>query len=142
MLNLNELSRSNLKRVAKEIKVKGFSTMKKDELMRAIAEAAEEMNDEQFAVVEAMVEQLAAEAPIKTKTSATPSLGINELTFNGETKSLTEWAKEVGLNRPALYDRINRHGWSVEEALTIPAGGRRKSAKADDQIEGQTEIEE
>lgn len=138
MLNLNELSRANLKKIAKELKVKGFSTMKKDELLQGIGEAVEEMNDEQFAAIEALAEQLAAEAPIKTKTSATPSLGINELTFNGETKSLTEWAKEVGLNRPALYDRINRHGWSVEEALTIPAGGRRKTAKADDQ----TEIEE
>jgi hypothetical protein len=139
MLNLNELGRSGLKRIAKEIKVKGFSTMKKDALMEAIGTAIEE-DDEVLATVEVMAEQIAAETPVKVKTSATPSLGIKELTFNGKTQSITKWAEEVGLQRPALYDRINRHGWSVEEALTIPAGGRRKSVKAE--IEGQTEIEE
>lgn len=141
MLNLNELGRSGLKRIAKEIKVKGFSTMKKDELMDAIANIIEE-DDDALATAEALAEQIAAEAPVKVKTSATPSLGIKELTFNGKTQSITKWAEEVGLQRPALYDRINRHGWSVEEALTIPAGGRRKSTKADDEIDGQIEIDE
>lgn len=139
MLNLNELGRSGLKRIAKEIKIKGFSTMKKDALMEAISAAVEE-NDEVLATVETLAEQIAAETPVKVKTSATPSLGIKELTFNGKTQSITKWAEEVGLQRPALYDRINRHGWSVEEALTIPAGGRRKSAKAE--VDGQTEIAE
>lgn len=145
MMNLNELTRAGLKKIGKEIKIKGFSTMKKDDLMAAISEAIEE-NEEVAATVEALVEQIAAETPVKVKSTATPSLGIKELTFNGKTQSITAWAKEVGLQRPALYDRINRHGWSVEEALTIPAGGRRKSAKAEteanDQIEGQTEIDE
>lgn len=138
MLNLNELGRSGLKRIAKEIKIKGFSTMKKDALMDAVSTAIED--DEVFATVEALAEQIAAETPVKVKTSATPSLGIKELTFNGKTQSITKWAEEVGLQRPALYDRINRHGWSIEEALTIPAGGRRKSAKTE--IDGQTEIDE
>ena len=139
MLNLNELGRSGLKRIAKEIKVKGFSTMKKDELMEAISVAVEE-DDEVLATAEALAEQIAAETPVKVKTSATPSLGIKELAFNGKTQSITKWAEEVGLQRPALYDRINRHGWSVEEALTIPAGGRRKTAKVE--VDGQTEIDE
>lgn len=141
MLNLNELGRSGLKRIAKELKIKGFSTMKKDELMEAVAAAVEE-SDEALATAEALAEQIAAETPVKVKTSATPSLGIKELTFNGKTQSITKWAEEVGLQRPALYDRINRHGWSVEDALTIPAGGRRKIAKTDDEIDGQTVIEE
>lgn len=136
-MNLNELSRSGLKRIAKEIKIKGFSTMKKDALMDAIATAIED-NEELYVIVENMVEEIAAENPVKAKSSATPSLGIKELTFNGKTQSITAWAEEVGLQRPALYDRINRHGWSVEEALTIPAGGRRKSAKA----EAEAEIDE
>ena len=139
MLNLNELGRNGLKRIAKELKIKGFSTMKKEDLMDAISTAIGE-DDEVLATVEEIAEQIAAEAPVKAKTSANPSLGIKELTFNGKTQSITAWAKEVGLQRPALYDRINRHGWSVEDALTIPAGGRRKTAKAE--VEGQTEIEE
>lgn len=130
MLNLNEMSRPNLKRIGKEIKIKGFSTMKKDDLMAAIATAIDE-DEATMAVVETLVEQIAAETPVKVKNTATPSRGIKELTFNGKTQSITAWAKEVGLQRPALYDRINRHGWSVEEALTIPAGGRRKPAKSE-----------
>ena len=125
MLNLNDINLKGLKRIAKEVKIKGFSTMKKDELMAAISDAMDE-NDELVAVVEALAAQIEAETPVKVKSTATPSLGINELTFNGKTQSITAWAAEVGLQRPALYDRINRHGWSVEEALTIPAGGRRK----------------
>lgn len=144
MMNLNELTRAGLKKIGKELKIKGFSTMKKDDLMAAISEAVEE-NEEVTATVEALVEQIAAETPVKVKSTATSSLGIKELTFNGKTQSITAWAQEVGLQRPALYDRINRHGWSVEEALTIPAGGRRKSAKVetetDDQVEGQLEID-
>lgn len=140
MLNLNELSRSGLKRIAKEIKVKGFSTMKKDELMSVISTAIEDEGELTLATVEALAEEIAAETPVKVKASATPSLGIKELTFNGKTQSITKWAEEVGLKRPALYDRINRHGWSVEEALTIPAGGRRKVAKAE--VDGQAEIDE
>lgn len=134
MLNLNNIGRKGLLRIAKELKIKGFSTMKKDELMEAISDMIDE-NEDLVPVVEELVAQIEAETPVKVKNTATPSLGIKELTFNGKTQSITAWAAEVGLQRPALYDRINRHGWSVEEALTIPAGGRRKSAKAETEVE-------
>lgn len=55
-----------------------------------------------------------------------PSLKINEVTFNGKTQSLRDWAKELEMPWPTLYDRINRNGWTIEEALTIPLGSRRK----------------
>lgn len=50
---------------------------------------------------------------------------INMITWNGQTKSIKEWASELGMQWPALYDRINRNGWTIEEAMTIPVGGRR-----------------
>ena len=134
MLNLNNIGRKGLLRIAKELKLKGLSTAKKDDLMEAISDAIDE-NEDLVPVVEELVARIEAEAPAKVKSSATPSLGIKELTFNGKTQSITAWAAEVGLQRPALYDRINRHGWSVEDALTIPAGGRRKTAKTEDVIE-------
>lgn len=134
MLNLNNIGRKGLLRITKELKLKGLSTAKKDDLMEAISDAIDE-NEELVPVVEELVAQIEVEAPVKVKSSATPSLGIKELTFNGKTQSITAWAAEVGLQRPALYDRINRHGWSVEDALTIPAGGRRKVAKTEDVIE-------
>lgn len=42
-------------------------------------------------------------------------------TYRGETKALTDWAEEVGINRHTLYDRIEKRGWSVEKAIETPA---------------------
>jgi hypothetical protein len=42
------------------------------------------------------------------------------LTLNGETHLLCEWVEITGLNSSLISNRINRMGWSVEEALTIP----------------------
>ena len=38
--------------------------------------------------------------------------------FNGERKTLKEWADTIGLSYNVLADRIYRYGWSVEKALT------------------------
>lgn len=54
-----------------------------------------------------------------------PNLKLTELTYNGETKSIREWAEELKMPWPTLYDRVNRNGWTVEEAIEIPLGGRR-----------------
>lgn len=127
MMNLKEFNLKDLKEVAKMAKVKGFSTMKKEPLIEALTLVMEA--DEEIAVmIETRLEEIDGERPVKAPT-AHPSLGIKELTFNGKTQSITAWAEEIGIARPALYDRINRHGWSVEEALTIPNGQRRKTVK-------------
>lgn len=42
------------------------------------------------------------------------------LEFNGEIKTVAEWASELGLNYNTLYSRITTKGWSVEKALTTP----------------------
>lgn len=42
------------------------------------------------------------------------------LTHNGQTMNLTEWAREMGIKKITLYDRIHKLGWSVERALTTP----------------------
>ena len=55
-----------------------------------------------------------------------PNLKLTELTYDGETKSIREWAKELEMPWSTLYDRVNRNGWTVEEAIEIPLGGRRK----------------
>lgn len=46
------------------------------------------------------------------------------LTFRGKTQTMSQWADEVGLKYKCLEHRINR-GWSVDDALTVPMGGRR-----------------
>lgn len=47
------------------------------------------------------------------------------ITFKGETHCLSEWAELMGLPYSVLKNRINRYGWNIEEALTIPIGGKR-----------------
>jgi len=54
----------------------------------------------------------------RNKTSGT------ELTFNGETMSVTEWAERLGVNRITLFSRIDAN-WSTERVLTTPVRVRR-----------------
>jgi hypothetical protein len=51
---------------------------------------------------------------------------VNAITFNGETLSMTQWAKRVGISRKSLYDRIAL-GWPVEKALTLPKTVRKNA---------------
>lgn len=46
------------------------------------------------------------------------------LTYEGETHTMAEWADILGLPYKMLEHRINR-GWTVEDAFTIPKGGKR-----------------
>lgn len=41
------------------------------------------------------------------------------ITFQGKTLTLTDWAKELNINRSTLSGRFSR-GWSIEQALTTP----------------------
>lgn len=47
-----------------------------------------------------------------------------KLTMGDVTKNLAEWAKELGLNRTAITQRIDSYGWSVEKALMTPVRKR------------------
>lgn len=42
------------------------------------------------------------------------------ITYNGVTKTATEWAKEFGIKMEMILKRIDESDWSVEEALTRP----------------------
>ena len=46
------------------------------------------------------------------------------LTFNGKTQILEEWSRETGIDSRLLRYRTT-HGWSDEEALTIPPETKR-----------------
>jgi hypothetical protein len=39
------------------------------------------------------------------------------ITFNGETKTLTQWGRATGVTGLTIYKRIHR-GWSIEKALS------------------------
>ena len=38
--------------------------------------------------------------------------------FRGEEKLLIEWSEDLGINYRTLWNRIVRHGWPIERALT------------------------
>lgn len=47
------------------------------------------------------------------------------LTYQGETKTVAEWARKVEIKRGTLSARINRSNWSVKKALETPIGGQK-----------------
>lgn len=49
------------------------------------------------------------------------NLRVNRLiTFNGDTKTLAEWAEINGWQPDCISQRLDKLGWSVERALTTP----------------------
>ena len=124
-MDLSVFTLKELQEVAKMAKVKGHSTMKKKELKSALAEVINGGGDVAEAI-EDRLQEIDGEHVVKFILK--PSQHITELTYNGKTQSIGAWADEVGLSRPTLYDRINRHNWPVKEALTIPKGGHLKTA--------------
>lgn len=44
--------------------------------------------------------------------------------FNGETRTLQQWAEFTGITRNTIEKRIDNYGWSVEKALTTPTRGK------------------
>lgn len=56
------------------------------------------------------------------KEQATNRRSTRLLTHKGLTKSITEWAAHLGINRGTLQRRVNK-GWGIERALTAPVRG-------------------
>lgn len=42
------------------------------------------------------------------------------LTYRDETKPLTQWARDLGINQTTLSQRLGAYGWSIERALSTP----------------------
>jgi hypothetical protein len=58
-----------------------------------------------------------------TRSQQNRNLRTNHLlTFKGETKTITEWAEVIGVNKRTLMNRIINYKWPVERALTEPVG--------------------
>jgi hypothetical protein len=49
------------------------------------------------------------------------------ITYNGETHSVTEWAKKLGMTRITLFKRLDK--WSVEEAFKKPINIRKRNSR-------------
>lgn len=53
---------------------------------------------------------------VTKKTQANNTRRNHNITFNGEIKTLTEWAKELNVKPSCIATRIAR-GWTIEESL-------------------------
>lgn len=48
----------------------------------------------------------------------------HKITHNGKTQNITQWAKELQINKQTLWNRINRNHWSIKKALETPVRGK------------------
>lgn len=53
----------------------------------------------------------------------------HRITFQEETKTITQWAKILGMNDAVLRNRIANLKWSIERAFTQPVRNRRTRAQ-------------
>ena len=54
------------------------------------------------------------------------------LTFNGETKTLKQMCEKYGFGLKTVQCRIDKLGWSVDKALSIPTQKQEKRGKEND----------
>ena len=150
MKNLNEMKSKELKEMAKELGVKNWWTLKKNDLINEIAiaigdkeDAGEEVNVDE--IVEDITEthedapesieteshetnQDAPEnepdddvtSPENVEEKPTPKRGAL-IAFNGKEQNICAWAKELGISPNTLYGRIYKMNWTIERAFTTPA---------------------
>lgn len=53
------------------------------------------------------------------------------ITYNGKTQNLTEWCKELGLNYKLIHNRMYKHGWEFERAISEPVHVEKRKGKGD-----------
>lgn len=50
--------------------------------------------------------------------------------YNGESKNLNQWAKELGLSGQTLFARIYISNWPIEKAFTTPTKKKKDEEEA------------
>lgn len=62
-----------------------------------------------------------ASAPCKRKRThrKPPGAGIDYVTYEGHTKSYSDWSKTTGISETALRWRL-QNGWPMQKAMTTP----------------------
>lgn len=99
------------------------------EVMAAMAEKFMPAEAPTTATEESEAVETVETTPAEKKAPKKANLKLNELTYKGETKSIKEWAEEINMPWPTLYDRVNRNGWPVDLAIETPLGQRRPKNK-------------
>ena len=58
-------------------------------------------------------------------------MGKKNISYQGETHSVTTWAKLYGIEYGTLYQRL-RIGWSFEKAINTPVGPCRRKKESEE----------
>jgi hypothetical protein len=87
------------------------------------AKHAVDITSKDYKLDEAAAENINRAKRQRIRTTSTAHL----ITYNGETKTLSEWSSLYGIDRGALRRRLVDLKWGVEEALTTKSGETRKS---------------
>lgn len=136
MMELKDMKVANLKEIAKEMNIRGWRTMRKDELVEAIKNNQSTTETEEIVVedVQVVSEEIKDESNINVQVedeiiSKVDPVVLDELTprknkkrlleYNGKTQTLTAWAKELGIRHQTLYNRIVMKGMDVTEAFEM-----------------------
>ena len=140
-MNIENMKTVELKEIARDLKVKNWWTLKKAELIAAIQEAQNESEDteevadeeviaenEEAAQNDADTSEEAAEEPAEEKPAKKPRGKMIE--YNGESKNLNQWAKELGLSGQTLFARIYISNWPIEKAFTTPTKKKKDEEEA------------
>lgn len=62
---------------------------------------------------------------VDNKTQANNRRSNRLYTMNGETKNLSQWCKQYGMEYTVVRNRIVKHGWPFEEAITYKDDARK-----------------
>lgn len=126
----NNVKVTELKQIAKEMNIRGWRTMRKDELVDAIEKAKEVVVDDIPVVPEEIKDEGNVNTQIEDKiisevdpvTPDEPAPRKNKrrmLEYNGKTQTLTAWANELGVRHQTLYNRIVMKGMDVTKAFEM-----------------------
>lgn len=132
-MNIENMTAKELKEMAKELKVKNWWNLKKAELIIAIQEAQDESEDAEEVTDEEVIaesEETTQDEPetVEEKPAKKPRGKMIE--YNGESKNLNQWAKELGLSGQTLFARIYISNWPIEKAFTTPTKKKKDEEEA------------
>lgn len=132
-MNIENMTAKELKEMAKELKVKNWWNLKKAELIAAIQEAQNESEDAEEVADEEVIaesEETTQDEPetVEEKPAKKPRGKMIE--YNGESKNLNQWAKELGLSGQTLFARIYISNWPIEKAFTTPTKKKKDEEEA------------
>lgn len=129
MKNLNEMTVTELKKMAKEMKISNWWNLKKEVLIKKIEENKKSAKPAMRMMTADEIAKLNGKKPKVEKQPELKLEGVEEIEqpkpkrgalieYNGKAQNICAWGKELGISPNTLYGRIYKMGWSVERAFT------------------------